>query len=62
MSELKDLLVEELQDLLSAENQIIGALPEMIEAAHCNKLKEAFESISLKPKAKSKDSINRSNC
>jgi Mn-containing catalase len=43
MSELKELLVEELQDLLSAENQIVGALPKMIEAAHCTKLKEAFE-------------------
>lgn len=43
MSELKELLVDELQDLLSAENQITGALPKMIEAAHCGKLKEAFQ-------------------
>jgi Mn-containing catalase len=43
MSELKELLVEELQDLLNAENQIVAALPKMVNAAHNNKLKEAFE-------------------
>src|ERR1700722_889899 len=43
MSELKSLLVEELQDLLNAENQIVAALPKMVEAAHDAKLKEAFE-------------------
>ena len=43
MSELKSLLVEELQDLLNAENQIVGALPKMVEAAHDAKLKEAFQ-------------------
>ena len=43
MTELKELLVEQLQDLLNAENQIVGALPKMAEAAHCPKLKEAFE-------------------
>jgi Mn-containing catalase len=43
MSELKELLVEQLQDLLSAENQIVGALPKMAGAAHCPKLKEAFD-------------------
>src|ERR1700723_3405898 len=43
MSELKNLLVEELQDLLNAENQIVAALPKMAEAAHDAKLKEAFE-------------------
>ena len=40
--ELKELLVENLQDLLSAENQLVGALPKMASAAHCNKLKQAF--------------------
>jgi Mn-containing catalase len=39
---LKDLLVEELQDLLSAENQLVAALPKMADAAHEPKLKEAF--------------------
>jgi ferritin-like metal-binding protein YciE len=42
MPELKDLLVEQLQDLLNAENQIVGALPKMVEAAHNAKLKEIF--------------------
>jgi Mn-containing catalase len=43
MSDLKDLLVDQLQDLLNAENQIVGALPKMVEAAKNPKLKEAFE-------------------
>lgn len=42
-SELKDLLIEELQDLLHAETQLTKALPLMAEAAHNPKLKEAFE-------------------
>jgi Mn-containing catalase len=42
-SALKDLLVEELEDLLSAENQLVAALPKMAEAAREPKLKEAFE-------------------
>jgi len=43
MSDLKALLVEELQDLLHAETQLVAALPKMAEAAHHPKLKEAFE-------------------
>ena len=43
MSQLKELLVEQLQDLLHAETQLTGALPKMAEAAHHPKLKEAFE-------------------
>jgi len=43
MSDLRDLLVDELQDLLNAENQIVGALPRMVAAAHDPKLKETFE-------------------
>jgi ferritin-like metal-binding protein YciE len=43
MSQVKELLVEELQDLLHAESQLLGALPKMAEAAHHPKLKEAFE-------------------
>jgi len=39
---LKDLLVEQLQDLLSAENQLVAALPKMAEAANEPKLQEAF--------------------
>jgi Mn-containing catalase len=43
MSQLKELLVEELQDLLHAENQLVTALPKLAEAAHHPKLREAFE-------------------
>jgi Mn-containing catalase len=43
MPQLKELLVEELQDLLHAENQLTAALPKMAQAAHAPKLKEAFE-------------------
>jgi ferritin-like metal-binding protein YciE len=30
MSDLKELIVDQLQDLLNAENQIAGALPKMV--------------------------------
>jgi ferritin-like metal-binding protein YciE len=40
---LKELLVEELQDLYSAENQLIKALPKMAKAATNPKLKAGFE-------------------
>jgi Mn-containing catalase len=43
MPQLRELLVEELQDLLHAETQLTGALPKMAKAAHHPKLKEAFE-------------------
>jgi len=43
MAQLKELLIEEMQDLLHAEAQLTGALPKMAEAAHNPKLKEAFE-------------------
>lgn len=43
MSQLRELLVEELQDLLHAESQLVAALPKMAKAAHNPKLKEAFE-------------------
>jgi Mn-containing catalase len=42
MTQLKELLVEQLQDLLHAEAQLTAALPKMAEAAHHPKLKEAF--------------------
>jgi Mn-containing catalase len=41
-SPLRELLVDELRDLLHAENQLVGALPKMAEAARHPKLKEAF--------------------
>lgn len=43
MPQVKELLIEELQDLLHAENQLIAALPKMAKAAHNPKLREAFE-------------------
>jgi Mn-containing catalase len=49
-SELKGLLVDQLQDLLNAENQIVGALPKMVDAADNAKLKEAFEKHLLQTK------------
>lgn len=39
---LQDLYIEELRDLYSAENQIIEALPKMVEAASDQQLKDAF--------------------
>ena len=43
MAQLKELLVNDLQDLLHAEIQLITALPKMVEAANNPKLKQAFE-------------------
>jgi ferritin-like metal-binding protein YciE len=42
LKSLKDLYVEELRDLYSAENQIIKALPKMTKAASSEELKAAF--------------------
>jgi Mn-containing catalase len=43
MPQLKELLIEDLQDLLHAEMQLTAALPKMAKAAHHPKLKEGFE-------------------
>jgi ferritin-like metal-binding protein YciE len=43
MSALQDLLVEEMKDLLSAESQLVKALPKMAKAANDPKLKLAFQ-------------------
>ena len=43
MVQLRELLIEELQDLLHAEGQLTKALPKMAAAAHHPKLREAFE-------------------
>jgi Mn-containing catalase len=43
MSQIKELLTKELQDLLDAETQLTEALPKMAEAARHPKLKEAFQ-------------------
>ncbi|MCI0394562.1 MAG: ferritin-like domain-containing protein [Chloroflexi bacterium] len=40
---LHDLFVEQLQDLHSAENQLVEALPKMARAASNDELKRAFE-------------------
>lgn len=70
MPALKELLVEEMQDLLHAEGQLVKALPKMARAAkepklkqafekhleetkgHVERLKQAFELLGAKPKAK----------
>jgi ferritin-like metal-binding protein YciE len=43
MESLRELLVEELKDLYSAENQILKALPKMIKKATSKELKVGFE-------------------
>lgn len=42
--DLKDLLIDELHGLLSSEEQIVEALPEMVKASESPDLKKAFES------------------
>lgn len=43
MENLQTLLADELADLLSAENQLIKALPKLVKAANSQELKECFE-------------------
>ena len=43
MDSLQELLVEEMRDLYSAENQLIKALPKMAKKASNPQLKKAFE-------------------
>lgn len=43
MNHLKDLLVHDVHDLYSAEEQILKALPAMIEKAHHPQLKQSLE-------------------
>jgi Mn-containing catalase len=43
MAQLRELFVEELQDLLDAEAQLTKALPKMAEAAHHPRLQAGFE-------------------
>jgi Mn-containing catalase len=43
MSQLRELLIEQLQDLLHAETQLVAAIPKMVDAAQHPKLKEAFQ-------------------
>ena len=43
MKNLEELLEHEIQDLYSAESQLVEALPKMLKAANDSKLKMAFE-------------------
>jgi ferritin-like metal-binding protein YciE len=43
LNTLRDLYVEQLQDLYSAENQLVEALPKMAKAASHPQLKQAFQ-------------------
>jgi Mn-containing catalase len=43
MQQVKELLIDQLKDLLDAETRLTQALPHLAEAAHHPKLKEAFE-------------------
>jgi ferritin-like metal-binding protein YciE len=58
MINLKDLLVHEVQDLYSAEEQIIEALPSMIEKANNSQLKKALQDH-LKVTEKQKDRLDK---
>jgi len=40
---LKELLIDELQDIYHAEGQLVKALPKMAKAANSSELKEAFQ-------------------
>jgi Mn-containing catalase len=51
MAQVKELLIDELQDLLHAETQLTEALPKMAQAANHPKLKEAFEKHLLETEA-----------
>ncbi len=41
--EFKDLYVEQLRDLYSAEDQLVNALPKMAKAAHSSELRQGIE-------------------
>lgn len=43
LNDLQDLLIDELHDQLSSEEQIVKALPDMAKAAESQELKSAFE-------------------
>jgi len=40
---LEDVFVEQIADLYSAEQQLVQALPKMVQAAHSDELRKAFE-------------------
>jgi ferritin-like metal-binding protein YciE len=43
MNSLKDLLVDQMQDLYDAEKQLVQALPKMAKAAQSEELRQGFE-------------------
>lgn len=43
LNSLNDVLVEELADLYSSEQQLVEALPQMAAAAHSEQLRQAFQ-------------------
>jgi ferritin-like metal-binding protein YciE len=43
LNSLEDVLKEQIEDLLSAENQLVKALPKVAQAAQSPELKKAFE-------------------
>lgn len=55
LATLEDLYIEQLQDLYSAEQQILKALPKMASAASAPELKKAFE----KHLTQSQEHLNR---
>lgn len=44
MKALKDLFLQELEDMYDSEKRIVKALPDLIEATTCSELKSALES------------------
>ena len=58
MNQLRDLLKHEIKDLYSAEEQIIEALPKMIEKANNKQLKKALQQH-LQVTAKQKDRLEQ---
>jgi ferritin-like metal-binding protein YciE len=43
INSLNDVFIQELRDIYNAENQLVGALPKMAEAAFSNELRMGFE-------------------
>jgi ferritin-like metal-binding protein YciE len=58
LKNLKDLFVHQVQDLYSAEDQLIKALPKMIDSTSNSKLKKAFEKH-LKETEKQKERLEQ---
>lgn len=58
LENLKDLLKEQIQDLYSAEEQALQAMPKMMEKASNSKLKKAFEKH-LKQTEKQKERLEK---